>query len=83
DNVCCASPIVWGGTPGGSGTNCIGSLQGCCDGDGDCIDLEAVCCSAYGYAPQGPGEHCTAPEVCCLDATYPDDCIEVDPICCD
>ena len=84
-----------GGEPQGTGTKCLGDLNGngiddaceeptpetvaCCLPDGQCVDLKPDQCMGRGGTPLAPGSQCSTPQACCL----PDGtCIMTDPQCC-
>jgi len=71
--------IARGGIPQESGSMCT-EPEGCCLPDGECVNVDPLCCDDMGGIPQGPGTMCTQPEGCCLDDGT---CINVDPLCCD
>jgi hypothetical protein len=68
----------------GEYTACEG-LEACCHGEGACADIDGLCCAPiYSGARQGPQSQCAGTsEACCLEGTYPDDCVNAEAVCCD
>lgn len=57
-----------------------GGIQACCLPNGNCVNVDVICCQSMGGTPQGAGSLCSsAPQACCLSNGQ---CAMLDPLCC-
>ena len=77
-----------GGSYGGDGSSCDGTLAACCLPSGECRMLDTECCRHLSGTIQPSGNACGAPEACCIAVTDLAgntrlSCRDLDPLCCD